>query len=462
MTPATKSGGPTAGDTPMGDALIATTSASAALPAAAADPGAHPNGDAPSPAAPAAQTRGAPSPLKHAAAAASATEAAKISRQIDREMKAEAKAKAKSGDRTADAGKSTILKQLKLHAGADFSPSERDAGASALLRNLISTAKTLVHGMRLLGIPYGGDGGDDDDAAVRAREAAAVVERFELDDRVAADGEREKVPTEVVDALQVLWADLGVQWCAKRGNEFGLPDSCEFLMTNYRSICSPTFTPTNHQLLHARQPTLGASETALVVSGRPVTVIDVGGQRRFRAKWAPFFDGVSAIIFVAALSSYDQVLGEDEEEGDGKRAAGEAACEKEEGDERVEKGARAAKQKDAPVNRMKDSLSAFTQIANHPLLHHIPIILFLNKTDLFSRKIKTSPINAHFPDYQGGPHLAAASQYFRFRFVASCTDPNKPIVSHYTWATDTAQMKKILEDVTDAVLIRKMRDIGLS
>lgn len=41
-------------------------------------------------------------------------------------------------------------------------------------------------------------------------------------------------------------------------------------------------------------------------------VFDVGGQRSERRKWIHCFDNVESIIFIAAISEYDQVLFEDE------------------------------------------------------------------------------------------------------------------------------------------------------
>ena len=38
---------------------------------------------------------------------------------------------------------------------------------------------------------------------------------------------------------------------------------------------------------------------------------DVGGQRNERKKWIHCFEGVTAVIFVAAISEYDQKLFED-------------------------------------------------------------------------------------------------------------------------------------------------------
>lgn len=42
------------------------------------------------------------------------------------------------------------------------------------------------------------------------------------------------------------------------------------------------------------------------------SVFDVGGQRSERRKWIHCFDNVESIIFITAISEYDQVLFEDE------------------------------------------------------------------------------------------------------------------------------------------------------
>jgi guanine nucleotide-binding protein subunit alpha len=60
-----------------------------------------------------------------------------------------------------------------------------------------------------------------------------------------------------------------------------------------------------------------------------IRMFDVGGQRSERKKWIHCFEGVTAIIFMAALSEYDQKLFEDES-----------------------------------VNRMKESIDLFASICN--------------------------------------------------------------------------------------------------
>jgi len=41
-------------------------------------------------------------------------------------------------------------------------------------------------------------------------------------------------------------------------------------------------------------------------------MFDVGGQRSERKKWIHCFEGVTAIIFIVAMSEYDLMLAEDQ------------------------------------------------------------------------------------------------------------------------------------------------------
>lgn len=54
-------------------------------------------------------------------------------------------------------------------------------------------------------------------------------------------------------------------------------------------------------------------------TGYPVTflcfrMVDVGGQRSERRKWIHCFENVTSIMFLVALSEYDQVLVESDNE----------------------------------------------------------------------------------------------------------------------------------------------------
>ncbi len=56
---------------------------------------------------------------------------------------------------------------------------------------------------------------------------------------------------------------------------------------------------------------------------------------------------------------------------------------------------------DRTVNRMHDSLTLFKNIVNSKAFAKTPIIIFMNKSDLFEEKIKTVDLNVCFPEYTG-------------------------------------------------------------
>ena len=65
-------------------------------------------------------------------------------------------------------------------------------------------------------------------------------------------------------------------------------------------------------MLRSRVRTTGIVQSDFKIKSMDFAMFDVGGQRNERRKWIHCFDDVNAMIFVAALSEYDQVLFEDE------------------------------------------------------------------------------------------------------------------------------------------------------
>lgn len=138
-------------------------------------------------------------------------------------------------------------------------------------------------------------------------------------------------------------------------------------------IGDPHYVPTDQDVLRSRVKTTGITETTFNIGELTYRMFDVGGQRSERKKWIHCFENVTAVIFMVAISEYDQLLMEDES-----------------------------------VNRMDEALTLFDSICNSRWFEKTSILLFLNKTDLFREKLKTTPLNEYFKDYQGtvqlGPH----------------------------------------------------------
>lgn len=67
-----------------------------------------------------------------------------------------------------------------------------------------------------------------------------------------------------------------------------------------------------HTALFADQPLPLYSETHFQIGELKYKLFDVGGQRSERKKWIHCFENVTAIIFLVAISEYDQLLYEDQ------------------------------------------------------------------------------------------------------------------------------------------------------
>ena len=192
--------------------------------------------------------------------------------------------------------------------------------------------------------------------------------------------------------------------------------------------------PSDQDILHARVKTTGVNEVKFVLDSLTYRVVDVGGQRSERKKWIQCFEGVDTILFLVAISEYDQLLFENQ-----------------------------------AVNRMDEALTLFDSICNSPWFLKTSIILFLNKTDIFKEKLHTSPLSKQFPEYQGKPHdfqiarpclliradgsdFSEACDYLLNRFISLNRRKNKQIYTHFTCATDTTQISFVLDAVKGMLL----------
>ena len=116
-----------------------------------------------------------------------------------------------------------------------------------------------------------------------------------------------------------------------------------------------------------RAPTTKISDFKIHYKQTILSIFDVVGQKEGRKAWIHFLESeISAIIFVSSIASYDQTMYDD-----------------------------------SSKNVMEDSMDLFHEIANNPMLEEIPIILLLNKMDVFEQKIEYSSISTHFPDFEG-------------------------------------------------------------
>ncbi|KAJ3188171.1 guanine nucleotide-binding protein subunit alpha [Gaertneriomyces sp. JEL0708] len=336
-------------------------------------------------------------------------QAKKISDEIDQQLKKDkAEQAAIKGPKllllgSSDSGKTTVLKQMQILHGNGFSTQERHAYRRRIFNNILESMQALIGGLQQLGVALPEEG---------AQQHIATITHCTL------NGQEDQLPPQLAAATKALWSNETVKKVyTTRSNEFFIQDTAYYFLDDIGRFSVPKYLPSDEDILHCRFRTTDITENRFQIEKLIYRIFDVGGARSDRLYWAPYFEAeVHGILFITSLASYDQMLVEDE-----------------------------------TVNRMLDALVLFESITNHPLLSSVALILFLNKSDLFAKKLQHSPVAKYFPDFEGPNDLKTASRYFKHKFHAQNKNAEKKIYTHFTTGTDTGHMKVIMSAVGDIV-----------
>ncbi|VDO28337.1 unnamed protein product [Brugia timori] len=329
---------------------------------------------------------------------------------------------------TGDSGKSTLLKQMSN---------------VWLYSNTIHAMDDILKVMERCSIKFSEPARKDDSAVIAQ----------------AISTESKSITYEIATAIKNLWQDPAIQNIYERRHDHNLHESAKHFFDSIDRITALDYKPNEQDILLKRTKTTGIVEVHFTIKNIPFRVFDVGGQRSERKKWIHCFEDVSAVIYVAAISEYAEVLFEDN-----------------------------------TTNRMVESMCLFETICNSRWFFNASIILFLNKKDLFIEKLKSKSIRIAFPHYNGqlnklsllsickilkcsfslitnhnpdltyfpGPQTYEDSIAFITKsFEALNTNPEKTIYVHQTCATDTSQVQIILDNVIVMVIEKNLKKVGM-
>jgi len=214
---------------------------------------------------------------------------------------------------------------------------------------------------------------------------------------------------------------------ASEGDDLCLPTGSEGCIYQFENV-SRYLTeepPTLRDVLVCRQKSTGIQEYHLPgEGGAQIRLVDVGGQKSERRKWASQFDSTDLIIFLVAINEYDMPLEEDSSE-----------------------------------TRLVDSLKLWMTLTQVPALSKIPFVVFFNKIDLFEEKIKRKPLSFYFSDWDrwlgSQPNAQSLNMYqlsilylenhFRKRYGG-----NLPLQFYRICAMDTQACTKVWKSVSAA------------
>ncbi|KZT10357.1 G-alpha-domain-containing protein [Laetiporus sulphureus 93-53] len=266
--------------------------------------------------------------------------------------------------------------------------------------------------------------------------------RDSIDSREAIDWDDPEDPGRIIYAcgedMIRLWNDDTIQ-ALLRAQNIRLEDQPGFFLDSLDRVTSPRYVPSDEDVLRARLKTLGVTEYRFSIKEgnmgggtREWRIYDVGGHRSLvRAAWAPYFDDMNAILFLAPISCFDQMLEED-----------------------------------ANVNRLEDSVLLWKSIVSNPLLKKTSIVLFLNKVDIFKAKLEAGiKLGKYIVSYGNRPNdFESTSNYLRRKFAQihkERSPEQRQFYCHFTTVTDTKSTQHILVDVQDTVIIKNLKNSSL-
>jgi len=336
---------------------------------------------------------------------------------------------------TGESGKSTIFKQMKILYGAHhgYTKEERERFTTVVYVNIIINVKTVLEHSRTMS-PLS-------DPALRNK----------IDDFLQiSDTKDVKFDKATGDLILQFWNDPGFQETWMRRSEFQVQDALAYFCSEMDRISAPDYVPNPQDILRIRVRTTGIVEESYTIDGVNFVMFDVGGQRNERKKWIHCFDNVTAVIFVAAISEYDQVLYEDQH-----------------------------------TNRQEEALSLFKEMCNSTWFSNKSMILFLNKRDVFRKKLAMIPFrvdkgpNPRNTSYNGpvvipGTNSAiegtpefeqvyqATTNYLieLYKFYGKGTNAKREIYVKVTCATDSDHVKVIMESCKDIILKNNLAENG--
>jgi GTPase SAR1 family protein len=305
-----------------------------------------------------------------------------------------------------------------------FKDADRDQFVAIIRSNVVVSIRTLAQKAEEFG------------NHVEATEEAEAVKAL-VDDAVLDAGLGEKIAR--------LWADEGIQDTYAVRARFQLNDSAKYFLDKVEKISEPGYKPSEDDVLRARVRTSGIVRSQFVIRNVPFECYDVGGQRSERRKWIHCFDNVDAVIFVAAISEYDQVLYEDE-----------------------------------TVSRIDEAVTLWEEVYNSRFFASSSMVLFLNKRDLFEDKLHKVDIRfegddfhpPRFLDYDGGKladdmdketydaTLENAQRYMVNLFEACVDADRRPVYVHLTTAIDKRNVETVFTAAKDSILRSNVEGSG--
>ena len=379
-------------------------------------------------------------------------------------------------------GKTTLFKQMKKLHGPQYTQKDFVNCKTHLTANLIESFRKLCIYSDILAEQHksNNDNNDNESDTKSTSQSQQETEKEErwttrvlsenraIRDKVARLNDRAPFDDKLYRDFTVLLKDPGIQKTLDHRYQFQLNDNFDYLIKHMDKYCKPQYIPTFEDYLNVKQRTVGIQKLTFSLPAKHgndqsmehYDIHDAGGQRTERKKWMHVIQNATAFMFVAAISGYNQSLWEE-----------------------------------PSYNRMKEAIHLFRRIYHMDALKRAHVILFLNKVDLFDKKVTKYSIKEQFPEYKGKETPDDVKKYIVQQFKhqmdpkyalhnngyvnannsdsnnnnnvaeedvndASNGASNRSLYHHFTCATDTECVNRVFELTRDILVYKNLSHMG--
>jgi len=313
----------------------------------------------------------------------------------------------------AGSGKTTFSKQMQIIHNGGFEPSQAEAFKKILLNNVLS-------GMKLL--------------AEIASDGITKDNRKKGRHLLTVDENEAEWNEDLISKIKAIWAEEAVQnaWHQRKATVLVQLD---YLMANFDRFIAADFTPSNDDILRARQRSTGENTWNFEDKDHIWNLVDLGGQMSERVKWETTFEThIHAVLFFIAIDEYD-ILNPEIKTSES-------------------------------VTKLALSFSIFEEIMNSNTIRtkKPSRIVFLNKYDLFQEKIQDEKRFIEFKKYLSyeGEQLAEhCAKWIEEKLMEKVNLQDSPLHSHVVCALDTKVMERVTHDIKISIITSSLKDMGI-
>jgi len=297
-------------------------------------------------------------------------------------------------------GKTTFVRHMKIIHGIAWDDAETERFVQLIRRNYLLVMGELLHLISKMNLTLKDE---SEKSAVKVKELLK---------------DRDSPIKENMPVLQTLWDDPAIQNIVKNHREQTNAPHIGYFWDHVDRVMADDYKPTEEDILRVRVRTAGAYSTVIFVKPEYFEFFDVGGQKPERSKWDKVLQShkFSCILYFIACDEWDV---RDEE-------------------------------REFECSKLEMSKTIFNEVTEDQTIEKsVPIILFMNRSDLLEARIKSDAgfesFKATFPEYKGKQDTKEVLEFIRNRFM---TGLKRDTTKHYvTNALDKDSMSPVFNAV---------------